>query len=103
MTGSNKTPVMTSNVLGRLSTITLSSRTVCIFQSLFLQVIHVFWEPIPSLTLWRLSEGDHNLVFLALLVTHLLCWFLIASSIFSMDYHELMGFKQVRERGIKPV
>lgn len=62
--------------------------------NILFQVIHYFWQPLPSLTLWQLSEEDRNLI-LVLLITHLLCWVLIASSVFTIDYLELMGFKQV--------
>lgn len=62
--------------------------------SLSLQVIHYFWQPLPSLTLWKLSEENHTFI-LVLFATHFLCWILIASSVFTIDYLELMGFKQI--------
>jgi len=59
-----------------------------------LQFIHHFWEPVSSRALWHVESSEVTV--LLLLALHLLCWVLIASSIFTIDYLELIGIKQVR-------
>ncbi len=64
-----------------------------VYVFLLVQVIHHFWQPISSHTLWHLESN--SMVVAMLLVLHLMCWVLIAASIFTIDYLELLGIKQV--------
>jgi hypothetical protein len=48
--------------------------------------------PYPSLALWH---WDNSVLVLLLLLLHLMSWLSIACSIFTIDYLELLGIKQV--------
>ena len=63
--------------------------------SVFLQFIYHFWQATPSHTLW---ECNSNILNLSLKAIHTLCWFSVACSLFTIDYLELLGIKQVHCR-----
>ncbi len=57
-----------------------------------LQLISYLWCSTPHNTLW---ESDSGVLHLALAIVHLACWISISCSVFTIDYLELLGIKQV--------
>lgn len=57
-----------------------------------IQFIYHFWCPTPSFSIWRLDSCFLSCV---LIFLHLVCWLSIACSLFTIDYLELLGLKQI--------
>ena len=70
----------------------------CYFFSLS-QFIHHFWVSTPSHALWS-CQG--YLLVLGLKAVHCVCWLSIACSLFTIDYLELLGIKQVYRYTVEP-
>ncbi|CAI8010222.1 Nurim [Geodia barretti] len=88
--------LMASNGLKQLwNTLGLSaiSRLMYVFSTCCtIQLIHHFWTPTPAHTLW---ECHGYLLTLSLKAVHSGCWLSIACSLFTIDYLELLGIKQL--------
>ncbi|XP_064399434.1 nurim-like [Halichondria panicea] len=57
-----------------------------------INLISYLWCSTPHNTLW---ESDSGVLHLALAIVHLACWISISCSVFTIDYLELLGIKQL--------
>ena len=56
------------------------------------QIVNSFWQITPNYVIWSSNSRTLNLI---LMVVHTACWMSIATSVFTIDYLELLGVKQV--------
>ena len=56
------------------------------------QIMNSFWQVTPNYFIWSSNSRPLNLL---LMVVHTACWMSIATSVFTIDYLELLGIKQV--------
>ena len=70
----------------------LKPSTVHVTLTPTLQIIYQFWVSTPAHTLW---QSDSSLLYYVLVVVHIASWISIACSVFTIDYLELLGIKQV--------
>ena len=56
------------------------------------QIVNSFWQITPNYVFWYSDSRPLNLF---LMVVHMACWMSIACSVFTIDYLELLGIKQV--------
>ena len=76
------------------------SPSLCLTPSPFLsplfslpsQFIYHFWQSTPTHTLWACNNC---LLTYCLKAVHTVCWLSLACSLFTIDYLELLGIKQV--------
>jgi hypothetical protein len=69
------------------------SRLIYVFSTCCtIQFTYHFWQSTPSHTLW---ECNSTILVLSLKAIHTLCWFSVACSLFTIDYLELLGIKQI--------
>ena len=66
--------------------------TISIILIYSVQVVNSFWQITPNYVIWSSNSRTLNLI---LMVVHTACWMSIAPSVFTIDYLELRGIKQV--------
>ena len=63
-----------------------------LFSDTHAQIMNSFWQVTPDYVIWSSYSRTLNLI---LMVVHTACWMSIATSVFTIDYLELLGIKQV--------
>lgn len=59
-----------------------------------LQVMYYFWCPLDSYYIWNFTDGS-TLSYVVIVTVHVICWFSIGCSLFTVDHLELIGAKQL--------
>ena len=56
--------------------------------------MYYFWCPLEFYYIWNFEDGS-SLSYVVIVTVHVICWFSIGCSLFTVDHLELIGAKQV--------